>query len=110
MDELLKISVCDGDTSKQLRFACDKVSVNIPALEAFGIQSDQYGSLFILVIMSNLPSDVPLQIARKTERNVGVIKGLLKNTLTLQSPKNSVLMRLKNSSATLYQLKTTWCL
>ena len=64
MDELLKISTCDGDKSKQLRFVYDKVSVNIRALEALGIQSDQYGSLLIPVIMSKLPSDVRLQIAR----------------------------------------------
>ncbi len=77
MDELLKISACDGDKSKQLRFVYDKVSVNVRALEALGIQSDQYGSLLIPVIMSKLPSDVRLQIARKTEKDVWVIKDLL---------------------------------
>ena len=77
MDELLKISACDGDKSKQLRFVYDKVSVNVRALEALGIQSEQYGSLLIPVIMSKLPSDVRLQIARKTEKDVWVIKDLL---------------------------------
>ena len=66
-----------GDKSKQLRFIYDKVSVNMRALEALGIQSDQYGSLLIPVIMSKLPSDVRLQIARKTEKDVWVIKDLL---------------------------------
>ena len=77
MDKLLKISTCDGDKSKQLRFVYDKVSVNIRALEALGIQSYQYGSLLIQVIMSKLASDVPLQIARRTEKDVWVIKDLL---------------------------------
>ena len=79
MDELLKISTRDGDISKQLRFVYDKVSVNIRALRALGIQSDQYGSrsLLIPVIMSKLPSDVRLQIARRTEKDVWIIKDLL---------------------------------
>ena len=77
MDEPLKISTCDGDKSKQLRFVYDKVSVNIRAFEALGIQSDQYGSLLIPVIMSKLPSDVRLQIARRTEKDVWVITDLL---------------------------------
>ena len=46
------------------------MSVNIRALEALGIQSDQYGSLFIQAIMSKLPSDARLQIARRTEKNL----------------------------------------
>ena len=66
-----------GDKSKHLRFIYDKVSVNRRALEALGIQSDQYGSLLIPVIMSKLPSDVRLQIARRTEKDVWVIKDLL---------------------------------
>ena len=66
-----------GDKSKHLRFIYDKVRVNRRALEALGIQSDQYGSLLIPVIMSKLPSDVRLQIARRTEKDVWVIKDLL---------------------------------
>ena len=77
MDELLKIFTWDGDKSKQLRFVYDKVSVNIRALEVLEIQSDQYGSLLIPVIMSKLPSDVRLQIARRIEKDVWVIKDLL---------------------------------
>ena len=38
MDELLKITACDGDKSKQLRFVYDKASVNVRALEAFETQ------------------------------------------------------------------------
>ena len=56
MDELLKITACNEDKSKQLRFVYDKVSVNVRSLEALGIQSDQYGSLLILFVMSKLPT------------------------------------------------------
>ena len=77
MDELLKITACDGYKSKQLRFVYDKVSVNVRALEALQIHSDQYGSLLIPVIMSKLPNDVRLHIARKTEKDVWVMKDLL---------------------------------
>ena len=75
----VKKSACDGDKSKQLRFVYDKVSTNVRALEALGTQSGQYGSLVIPVIMLKLPSDVRLQIARKTERDVWVIKDLLES-------------------------------
>ena len=51
--------------------------MNIRSLDALGIQSDQYGSLLIPVIKSKLPSDVRLQIARRTEKDVWVIKDLL---------------------------------
>ena len=68
MDELLKIPACVGDKVSQLRFAYDKISVNVRGLEALGVRASQYGSLLIPVVMSKLPQDVRLQIARKDIR------------------------------------------
>ena len=78
MDELLKLQPCNGKKSSQLlRYIYDKVSVNVRGLEALGVQSEQYGSLLIPVIMSKLPADVRLQIARSTQNDVWVINDLL---------------------------------
>ena len=77
MDELLKLSPCTGEKPAQLRFVYDKVSVNVRGLEALGVKPDQYGSLLIPVIMSKLPADVRLQIARNSDKDVWEIQELL---------------------------------
>ena len=77
MDELLKIQPCNGEKSSQLRYIYDKVSVNVRGLEALGVHSEQYGSLLIPIIMSKLPSDVRLQVARTRQKDVWEIKDLL---------------------------------
>ena len=77
MDELLKLQTCSGEKSSQLRYIHDKVSVNVRGLESLGVHSEQFGSLLIPVIMSKLPADVRLQIARGTQNDVWVIRDLL---------------------------------
>ncbi len=76
MDELLKIQPCNGEKSSQLRYTYNKVSANVRGLEALGVHSEQYGSLLI-PIMSKLPSDVHLQVARTTQKDEWEIKDLL---------------------------------
>ena len=66
MDELLKIPACTGNKSSQLRFVYDKISVSVRGLEALGVNSSQYGSLLIPIIMTKLPPEIRLQIARNT--------------------------------------------
>ena len=58
MDELLKIPACNGDKPSQLRFVYDKVSIHVRGLEALGVNSSQYESLLIPVIMAKLPPEV----------------------------------------------------
>ena len=70
MDELSKIAPCANDKPNHLRFVYDKISVDVRGLEALGVTAEQYGSLLIPVIMSKLPSEIRLEIARKTERDV----------------------------------------
>ena len=77
MDELLKIPACVGDKVSQLRFVYDKISVNVRGLEALGVRASQYGSLLIPVVMSKLPQDIRLQIARKTSKEVWEISEIL---------------------------------
>ena len=77
MDKLLKLPTCNGRDSSQLRH--DQVSVNVRGLiESLGVKAEQYGSLLIPVIMSKLPEDVRMQIARNSSNEVWKIEDLLK--------------------------------
>ena len=78
MDELLKLPTCSGSKASSLRLIYDKVSVNVRGLEAVGVKAEQYGSLLIPVIMSKLPEEVRIQIARNTSKDVWEI-GELQN-------------------------------
>ena len=77
MDELLKSPTCSGSKASSLRLIYDKVSVNVRGLEAVGVKAEQYGSLLIPVIMSKLPEEVRIQIARNTSKDVWEIGELL---------------------------------
>ena len=70
VDELLKLPSCSGDRTSQLCSIYDKISINIRGLESLGIRSAQYGSFLIPVIMSKLPLEVRLQVARLTTGDV----------------------------------------
>lgn len=77
MDELLKLKACSNESSSQLRYVYDQISVHVRELENLGVKSDQYGSLLIPVIMSKLSPEIRLQIARKTSTSVWEINELL---------------------------------
>ena len=78
MDEFIKLPECNGDKASQLRLIYDRISVNIRGLESLGIKSEQYGSFLIPVIMSKLPLEVRLQIARVTTGDVWEVEELLR--------------------------------
>ena len=77
MDEMLKIPACTSDKASQLRLVYDKIDINIRGLESLGVSSHQYGSLLIPVIMSKLPHEITIQVARNTAREVWVMADLL---------------------------------
>ena len=70
MYEMFKIPGCVNDNASQLRLVYDKISVNIKGLESLGVSSNQYGSLLIPVIMSKLPHEIRVQVARNTALEV----------------------------------------
>ena len=70
MDEILKIQACTSNRTGQLRYVYDKISVHVRGLTALGVSSEQYGSMLISIIMSKLPSDICLEIARKSKGDV----------------------------------------
>ena len=72
MKELLKLPSCStSKRSNSLRFVYDKISVHICGLSSLGVASDQDGGLLIPVIMSKLPNEVRLRIARGRKVLVG---------------------------------------
>ena len=77
MDDLLQLPTCSGTKPAELRLILDKVSVNVRGLESLGVKSEQYGSFLIPIIMSKLPADVRLQIARVTTKDVWEIEEVL---------------------------------
>jgi len=55
----------------------DKIEVNVRGLEVLGVTVDQYGSFLIPIIMAKLSSEVRLQIARVTSKDVWDMEELL---------------------------------
>ena len=77
MDELLKISSRMGEKSSQLCYVYDKVSIYVRGLENLGVTAEQYGSMLIPVVMSKLPTEIRVQIARLTSSEVWSIREML---------------------------------
>jgi hypothetical protein len=77
MDEILKIQVCMNGRTSQLRYVYDKISVHVRGLASLGVSSEQYGSMLIPIIMSKLPTEIRLEIARKSTGDVWKIEELL---------------------------------
>ena len=78
MDELLKIQGCnDSDRHSSLRYVYDKITVHIRGLASLGVDSAQYGSLLIPIVMAKVPSELRLRIARVTKESVWKIDDLL---------------------------------
>ena len=77
MEELVQLQVCTGDKASALRYVYDKINVNLRGLSSLGIESNQYGSLLIPIIMTKLPPELCLHIAREMDKEVWEIDELL---------------------------------
>ncbi len=60
-----------------LREIYDTLNVHIRGLKSLGVTSKEYGSLLIPVIMARMPSEISIQVARKTTEDVWDIDGTL---------------------------------
>ena len=58
MDELIKTPPCHNDHPMSLRCVYDQISVCTRGLASLGVSSEQYGSLLIPIIMSQLPNEM----------------------------------------------------
>ncbi|PFX25804.1 hypothetical protein AWC38_SpisGene9561 [Stylophora pistillata] len=70
-------SACTSVKATRLRLVYDKFSINIRGLESLGVSSHQYGSLMIPVIMSKLPHEIRIQVARNTASEVWEMSDML---------------------------------
>ena len=77
MEELLKLQNCPNENTSQLRQIYDKINIQIRGLEALDVMADKYGSFLIPVIMQRMPSEIAIEIARKTKKEVWSIKEIL---------------------------------
>ena len=77
MEELLKLQTCSTDRANQLRTIYDRINVHVRSLEALGITSEHYGSLLIPIIMSRIPAEISLQIARQVSKDVWSIREVM---------------------------------
>lgn len=66
MDALLDLGKINSSSMvKELRSLYDKIMVNIRALKAYGITSEQFGPMLSPVIMKMLPNDIKLEVNRR---------------------------------------------
>ena len=101
MEELVKLSDCNNDRPHSLRSLYDHITVHIRGLEALEVNSDQYGSLLIPIIMSKLPSEVRLKVAQENQEDVWQIKDLMKVLQTeVDAREASETTKLKSASQT----------
>ena len=77
MDELMKLQPSNNDRPASLRYIYDRFSVHVRGLASLGISTEQYGSLLIPVVMSKLPNEIRLQVARNSTDDIWKIEDLL---------------------------------
>ena len=77
MQELLNLQSYPSDKTNQLRSIYDSIMVHIRGLESLGVSSAKYGSLLIPVIMSRMPTEIALQVARKTSEDIWKIDEIM---------------------------------
>ena len=55
----------------------DKINTHVQGLATLGIRSEQCSSILISIVMSKLPSEIRLTIARETKEDVWKLDDLL---------------------------------
>eukprot|EP00795_Rhopilema_esculentum_P016270 gene16270-biopygen5527 len=77
MQALLNLQSYPNETVSQIRAIYDNINVQVRGLETLGISSERYGSLLVPVIMSRMPAEITLQVARKTSEQIWRIDEIL---------------------------------
>ena len=77
MEEILKIPPSHNDSPASLRLVYDRLNVHVRGLHSLGVSTEQYGSLLTPIVMSKLPNDIRLQIARTNTEEVWKIEDLI---------------------------------
>ena len=107
MDELLKIPNCSGtEHSTSLRFVYDQISVHARGLSSMGVASDEYGGLFILVIMAKLVREIRMDVileiikqeVKAREMSEGVKAQDVRKQIMFQKPRHPKLPTMSSFS------------
>ena len=69
MQSLLKLQSFQNDKIADLRVINDTIMVHVRGLESLGVSSEKYGSLLVPVIISRMPEEIALEVARRTTEN-----------------------------------------
>ena len=66
MDALLKLegTTCTTNANK-IRKVYDSIAVHVRVLKALGVESEQYGTLLVPIILSKVPEDLRLILSRQ---------------------------------------------
>ena len=87
MQELLKLNNFPNENVYQLRVIFDKINVHARGLESIGMSSERYGSLMIPIIMSRMPMEITLQVARIVEEkewDIGQILDIIRKEMEVR--------------------------
>lgn len=76
VEEMIQLPACARDKPYALR-VFDRINVNLRGLDSMGIKSEQYGNFPISIVMTKLPPEICLGIARETDKEVWEIDELL---------------------------------
>jgi hypothetical protein len=90
MDDLLKLHDLGSNCQvKDLRAVLDQLTIHVRGLESLGISAQHYGSLLTPIVMSKLPPDVRLLVARNAKGSLlelGSIMHMLKVEVEAREP------------------------
>jgi len=77
MQALLKVQGLPNEKVSQLRLIFDQINAHVRGLETLGVTAERYGSLLIPIIMSRMPSNITIQVARKIKEDIWPIDEIL---------------------------------
>ena len=77
MNALLKLKEHPNESTDQLRKIYDKINVHVRGLDSMGMSPESYGNLLIPIIMSRMPKEIAMQVARSTSEEVWNITEIL---------------------------------
>ena len=95
LQSLLKLQSIQNDKISDLRSIYDTMMIHVGGLESLGILSDKYGSLLVPVIISRMPEEIALQVARKAsegEWNIDEIMQIIRKEIETREMTKKVVM------------------
>jgi len=82
MEELLRLPSCTEDRAQPLRRLYDRMMVHIRGIRSLGIETTQYRSALIPILMSKLSDGVRLRVARENREETWDITRVMSIILT----------------------------